>query len=108
MRPARLHERHDVVLGAGVEPDARCAEPVGDAHPERLDVEGLVRRQVAGQVVDVPEPTRPAQVDGARGAGVLRPAVALVHRRTVRQELHCASVRVGDPDGSLTLLARQP
>ena len=44
VRLARLHERHDVMLRADVEPHARCAEPVGDAHPERFDVEGLVRR----------------------------------------------------------------
>ena len=106
MRVARVDERHHVVLGVDVEPDARLAEPVGDAHPEHVDVEGLVRRQVAGEAVDVTEPARPAEVDGRRGAGVLRPAVALVRRRTVRQELHRASVGVGDQDGSLALLVR--
>ena len=38
---------------------------------------------------------------------MLRPPVALVRRRRVRQELHRASVGVCDPDGSFTLLVRQ-
>ena len=39
---------------------------------------------------------------------MLRPAVALVRRRAVRQELDRAPVGVRDPDGSLPLLVRRP
>ena len=99
-----VDERHHVVLGVDVEPDAGLAEPVGDPHPEHVRVERDVRVDRAGQAVDVPEPARPADVHGRRGARVLRPAVLLARRRAVRHELDRAAVRVGEPERALALL----
>ena len=81
VRVALVDERHHVVVGVDVEPDARLAEPVGDLHPEHVRVEGDVRPDVAREAVDVPEPARPAEVDGRRGPRVLRPPLDLVARR---------------------------
>ena len=39
VRVAEVDERHHVVVGVDVEPDPGLAEPVGDAHPEHVDVE---------------------------------------------------------------------
>ena len=39
MRVAEIDERHHVVVGVDVEPDARITEPVGEPHPEHLGVE---------------------------------------------------------------------
>ena len=55
---AEVDERHHVVVGADVEPDARLAEPVRDPHAEHLGVEAEAGLDVAGEAVHVAEPAR--------------------------------------------------
>ncbi len=74
-----------MVLGVDPQPYAGVAQPVGHRHPQHVAVEGQVLADRAGEVVDVPEPPRPADVDGRGRAGVLRPAVRLAPGLAVRE-----------------------
>ena len=58
MGVAEVDERHHVVVGVDVEPDARLAEPVGEPHAEHVGVEAEAGLDVAGEAVDVAELAR--------------------------------------------------
>ncbi len=72
MRVAEVDQRHHVVVGVDVEPDARLAEPVGDAHPEHVGVEAEPRLEVGREAVDVAE--LPWRRRGARWSRAARAA----------------------------------
>ena len=88
-------ERHHVVVGVDVEPDAVLAEPVGEPHPERLGVEAALLVEVAGQEVDVPELARVAD-DGAPGRARVRDQSRF--GLAVGQQLDRVAVGVGGLD----------
>ena len=68
VRVALVHERHDVVVGADVQPHAAVAEPVGQPHAEHVDVEVLLLVDARGEEVDVAELARVAERDARRPA----------------------------------------
>ncbi len=106
VRIAGLDERHHVMLGVDVEPDAGLAEPVGDPHPEDIGVERDVRPDVAGEAVDVTEAAGTAEVHRRRRPGVLRPPLDVLRRGAMRQELYRTAVGVAQPERLVALVDR--
>jgi hypothetical protein len=68
VRVSLVHERHHVVVGVDVQPDAAVTEPVGDPHAEHVRVEGHPVPERAGEAVDVAEPARASDVNRGRGS----------------------------------------
>src|SRR4051812_42667350 len=67
---ALVNQSHPMVVGVDVQPHAAVAEPVRQAHPERIDVEVLLLLDAGGQEVDVAELARMADGQRPRGTGV--------------------------------------
>ena len=105
VRVARVDERHHVVLGVDVEPDARLAEPVGDLHPEHLRVERAFALRSPVRQLTCPS-RRGRRGARRRGPRVLRPAVDLARRRAVRQQLDRPAVGIASQSDAVALLVR--
>src|SRR5436309_10814304 len=93
VRVALVDEGEGVVIGVDVQPDARAAEAVGDAHPEYLRVEGRLLLELRGQEVRVPELARAKARELSGRAADVRPWIV---GRPVRNELD--AVVLGIPE----------
>ncbi len=71
MGVALADQRHRVVVGVDVQPRALVAEPIGDAHPQRVAAELGHGGQIAGEEVDVPELARDESPAGWWSSGRL-------------------------------------
>src|SRR5579875_2432284 len=86
-------EGHHMMIAAGVQPHALIAEPIGEAHAERLGVEALLLDERAGQEVDVAEPAWVPKRRRARCAGVSGPRLA----PSVGDQLEAVAIGVSQP-----------
>ena len=106
---AEVDERHHVVVGADVEPDARLAEPVREPHPEHLGVEAKAGLDVAREAVHVTEPAaappRWTLVEGRACCGQRSTSVS-----GARYGITCTLPAVGvvDEERALALLPGDP
>ena len=104
VRGALADQRHHVVVGVDVEPDALLAETVAEPHPEHLGVEADAVVERAGEAVDMAELARRARAhaSGRRACGDPRLALA------VGQELDPEAIGIGEADRTVALLAGDP
>ncbi len=100
-RVALVDQRHHVVVGVDVEPDAVLAEPVGHGHAEHARVEVDLLRHRAREEVHVAELARGADVPVAG-----RPRVRRPRRRglAVRQQQHAVALGIAHEHAAVALL----
>ena len=99
VRDALGDQRHHVVVGVDVEPDALCPQPVAHPHPEHLGVEPRSLVERGREEVDVAELARRPGPHRAGAARVRHPGLPLAGRH----ELDPVVLGVGEVEASVQL-----